>query len=63
MEKLVQRKAYLDRIIERKENYSIKIITGIRRSGESYLLFYLYYDYLIEQGVPEEQIIQIALEI
>ncbi len=62
MEKLIQRKAYLDRIIERKENDSIKIITGIRRSGKSYLLFYLYHDYLIEQGVPEEQIIQIALD-
>lgn len=62
MGKLIQRKAYLDRIIERKENDSIKIITGIRRSGKSYLLFYLYHDYLIEHGVPEKQIIQIALD-
>ncbi len=62
MEKLIQRNAYLERIIERKENGSIKIITGIRRCGKSYLLFYLYHDYLIEQGVPEEQIIQIALD-
>lgn len=62
MEKLIQRNAYLNRIIERKENDSVKIITGIRRSGKSYLLFYLYHDYLIEQGVPEEQIIQIALD-
>ncbi len=62
MEKLIQRNAYLERIIERKENDSIKIITGIRRCGKSYLLFYLYHDYLIEQGVPEEQIIQIALD-
>ena len=62
MEKLIQRNAYLKRIIERKENGSVKIITGIRRSGKSYLLFYLYHDYLIEQGVPEEQIIQIALD-
>ena len=60
--KIDKEKSYLNRIIERKENDSVKIITGIRRSGKSYLLFYLYHDYLIEQGVPEEQIIQIALD-
>ncbi|MCC8192552.1 MAG: ATP-binding protein [Ruminococcus sp.] len=62
MKRLIQRNAYLNRIIERKENDSVKIITGIRRCGKSYLLFYLYHDYLIEQGVAEEQIIQIALD-
>ncbi len=62
MEKLIKRDAYLNRIIERKENGSIKIITGIRRSGKSWLLFYLYHDYLRSIGVPEEQIIQIALD-
>ncbi len=62
MNELIQRNAYLARVIERKENGSIKIITGIRRCGKSYLLFYLYHDYLISQGVPEEQIIQIPLD-
>ncbi len=62
MEKLIKRDAYLNRIIERKENGSIKIITGIRRSGKSWLLFYLYHDYLLSIGVREEQIIQIALD-
>ncbi len=62
MERLVQRNEYLNRIIERKENGSIKVITGIRRCGKSWLLFYLYHDYLRSIGVPEEQIIQIALD-
>ncbi len=62
MEKLIKRDAYLNRIIERRENGSIKVITGIRRSGKSWLLFYLYHDYLISTGVAEEQIIQIALD-
>ena len=40
----------------------IKVITGIRRCGKSFLLFNLFYDYLIESGVKEEQIITIALD-
>ena len=62
MFKEIKRDAYLQRLIDKKENGLIKVITGIRRCGKSYLLFYLYHDYLISQGVDEEQIIQIPLD-
>lgn len=62
MQNIIQRDEYLNRIIDRKENGLIKVITGIRRCGKSFLLFNLFYDYLIESGVKEEQIITIALD-
>lgn len=62
MEKTIKRDGYLKRIIDKKENGLIKVITGIRRCGKSYLLFHLFYNYLIESGVNEEQIISIALD-
>ena len=62
MQSIIKRDEYLSRIIDRKENGLIKVITGIRRCGKSFLLFNLFYDYLIESGVKEEQIITIALD-
>ena len=62
MQNIIKRDEYLSRIIDRKENGLIKVITGIRRCGKSFLLFNLFYDYLIESGVKEEQIITIALD-
>lgn len=62
MEHVIKRDSYLKRIDNKKENGLIKVITGIRRCGKSYLLFNLFYDYLIESGVKEEQIITIALD-
>lgn len=62
MEQIIRRNSYLNRLIEKKENGLIKVITGIRRCGKSYLLFNLFYDYLVESGVSEEQIITIALD-
>ena len=62
MERLIRRDDYLNRIIDKKENGVIKVITGIRRCGKSFLLFNLFYDNLIESGVKEEQIIAIALD-
>ena len=47
----IKRDLYLNRLIERRENGMIKVVTGIRRCGKSYLLFKLYYQYLIESGV------------
>ncbi len=62
MTNIIKRDSYLNRLIDKKENGLIKVITGIRRCGKSYLLFQLYYDYLICTGVKEEQIIDIALD-
>lgn len=62
MQNIIKRDAYLKRIIDRMGNGLIKIITGIRRCGKSFLLFNLFYDYLIESGVRREQIISIALD-
>lgn len=62
MEQIIKRDSYLNSIISKKENGLIKVITGIRRCGKSYLLFNLFYDYLIESGVKEDQIITIALD-
>jgi len=58
----IERKEYLNRIIERMNNGLIKVITGIRRCGKSYLLFEIFYDYLLEQGIKESNIIKIALD-
>lgn len=62
MEKYIKRDRYLTQLINRKENGLVKVITGIRRCGKSFLLFHLYYDYLISEGVPEDHIITIALD-
>ena len=58
----IQRSRYLNKLIGKKENGLIKVITGIRRCGKSFLLFELFRDYLLENGVQSEQIIEIALD-
>jgi len=58
----MNRDIYLDRLIKRKHNGMVKVITGIRRSGKSYLLFELFYQYLISNGVSEDHIVRIALD-
>jgi len=58
----IKRDIYLNRLISRKHNGLIKVITGIRRCGKSYLLFKLFYDYLISTGVKKENIICIPLD-
>ena len=56
------RTRYIDRLIRKKDNGRVKIITGLRRSGKSYLLFTLYRQYLLNSGIDEDQIIGIALD-
>ena len=58
----IERKLYLDRLIDRKHNGFVKIITGIRRCGKSYLLFNLFREHLLSTGVKPSQIIAIALD-
>ena len=58
----IKRDLYLNRLVERRENGLIKVITGIRRCGKSYLLFKLYYQYLLDSGVEESRIIRIPLD-
>ena len=59
---VIKREIYLKRLIERRENGLIKIVTGIRRCGKSYLLFKLYYQYLLDSGVDASRIIMIPLD-
>ena len=59
---VIERKEYLQQLIDKKDNGRVKIVTGIRRCGKSYLLFELYTRYLRDQGVRENQIIGIALD-
>ena len=59
---MVKRDIYLQRLIHNMWNGEIKVITGIRRCGKSVLLFDLFFDYLISQGVPEGNIIKIELD-
>lgn len=59
---MIKRDYYLKKMIDKRENGRIKIITGIRRCGKSYLLFHLYKEYLLSKGVKENQIISLALD-
>ena len=59
---MFKRDKYLNEIISRKENGLIKVITGLRRSGKSYLLNKLYKNYLLQQNIQEKQIIQFAFD-
>lgn len=60
---VIQRDYYLKQLISKKHNGRVKIITGIRRCGKSFLLFKLYKDHLLSNGIKEDQIISIALDV
>ena len=59
---MIERDSYLNRLIRGMWNGEIKVITGIRRCGKSVLLFDLFFDYLLSQGVPEDHILKIELD-
>ena len=58
----IRRDIYLNKLISKKHNGLIKVITGIRRCGKSYLLFNLFKEYLVNEGVNENHIIEIAFD-
>ena len=58
----IVRDRYLNKLLERKENGLVKVVTGIRRCGKSYLLFHLYRNKLLSMGVAKDHIIALALD-
>ena len=59
---IIERKLYLNKLISKKDNGLIKVITGIRRSGKSFLLFKLYHSYLNSIGIQDKYIIELELD-
>lgn len=59
---IIKRDIYLQRLIDREQNGLVKIISGIRRCGKSYLLNVLFYGYLKEKGIKDDHIIRISLD-
>jgi len=59
---MIKREQYLNQLISKKENGMIKVITGLRRCGKSYLLFEIYHQYLNSIGVDDSNIIELALD-
>lgn len=58
----IKRDYYLNKLISKKHNGLIKVVTGIRRSGKSYLLFNIFKNHLIDSGIKEDHIIEIAFD-
>ncbi len=58
----IRRDIYLNKLISKRHNGLIKVVTGIRRCGKSYLLFNLFREYLVNEGVTENHIIEIAFD-
>ncbi len=58
----IKRDLYLDKLIRKKHNGLIKVITGVRRCGKSYLLFTLFHNHLLDNGIDENHIIEVALD-
>lgn len=59
---VIKRERYLNKLVAKKENGFVKVITGIRRCGKFFLLFELYHAYLNSIGVSDENIIELALD-
>lgn len=63
MNKTIERNHYLEQLIKRKGNGLIKIVTGIRRCGKSFLLRTLFKEYLLGNGVEKDHIIEMAFDL
>ncbi|MBR4647883.1 MAG: AAA family ATPase, partial [Bacteroidales bacterium] len=59
---IIQRDQYISELLSKRWNGKVKIITGIRRCGKSFLLFTLYKDYLLNEGVTQECFVELALD-
>lgn len=59
----IKRELYLQQLIKRKHNGLIKVITGIRRCGKSYLLRTIFKKHLLEEGIPENHIIEMSFDL
>ena len=59
----IKRDYYLDQLVKRQNNGLVKIVTGIRRCGKSFLLRTLYKKYLLENGVDEDHIVEMAFDL
>ena len=59
---MIPRDNYLQKLIDRMNNGMIKVVTGIKRCGKSYLLFDIFYNYLVQNGVDKEHIISLQLD-
>ena len=55
---IIQRNSYLNKLISRKQNGLIKVVTGVRRCGKSFLLFNLFHNHLVNSGVDEDHIMK-----
>ena len=62
MKQYIQRETYLRQLIDRMDNGEVKIITGPRRCGKSWLLNRIFRDYLLQEGIPAEQIIMVSFD-
>ena len=58
----IKRDIYLEKLIARKHNGMVKVVTGLRRAGKSYLLFTLFKNHLLQSGVEEDHIIMVNLD-
>ena len=63
MAQYIQRETYLQQLINRMDNGEVKIVTGPRRSGKSWLLNRIFKDYLLSKGIPEENIIIVSFDL
>ena len=59
----IERYYYLNQLIEKRDNGRVKVITGIRRCGKSVLLFDIYGDYLKAEGVADDQMVMLKLDV